>query len=339
MDETEKAQAGTLPDDPTEGAQDVAADVPRVLTDRDLVGAAVRRAFEPHTAMTGCTTGHWRLDDATDGIEPETVWVIGADTSWGKSSLAIMMADENMPGKKFLIVSAEDPPRLYGNRFVVRRAKVSAKRFKRRSLTDVERSRVEKVKGYEQPVYLDARGRGVEWVCRHVKQIIREYGIDVVVYDYLQAFDNEKPQQDRRNQVSYIARVLTDSVKTSGAAAIILSQITVSEGKSRPDKHSIRESRDVSNAAENVLLGFTPDKPIEKDGKRLAEAGDKCLFADKVKDGTRGGLIVMPWNEEGAYFESRKDPESERLQGVIDSANGGDNYDDFADDFHNDVSP
>jgi replicative DNA helicase len=331
MDETEKAQAGVLPDDPGEGAAVMAAEVPRVLTDRDLVQASVLRAMSPKPPNTACTTGHYRLDDITGGLEPECVWVVGADTSWGKSSLAIMIVDENMPEKKFLIVSAEDPARLYGDRLVVRRAKVNAQRFKRHTLSDKEKDKVRAVMSYEQPVYLDARGRPVEWVCRHVKRLIREYGIHAVIYDYLQAFDNERPQQDRRNQVTYIARVLTDSVKTSGAAGIILSQITVQEGKARPDKHSIRESRDVSNAAENVLLGFTPEKEIQKDGKTLAFAGDKCLFCDKVKDGQRGALVVMPWNNEGAYFEACKDPETDRLERVIANETGGDSYDDLAD--------
>lgn len=314
MDETEKAQAEQLKADPAEGGAVMSAEVPRVLTDRDLVRSSVMRALSPRSKATlTATTGHYRLDDITGGLQKEFVWVIGADTSWGKTSLVIMMADENMAlGKRFLIVSAEDPERIYGDRFVVRRANVSADRYAKQRLTRDERDRVEAVKGKEEPVYLDARGRGVEWVCRHVKRLIKEYAIDVVAYDYLQAFDNEKPQQDRRNQVTYIARVLTDSVKTSGAAGIILSQITVQPGKPHPDKHSIRESRDVSNAAEVVMLGFTPDKMIERTvGEKkelLALAGDRCLFVDKCKNGPRGGLIVMPWNNDGAFFEKEVHP-------------------------------
>src|SRR5690606_40381223 len=56
------------------------------------------------------------------------IWVFGADTSWGKSSLFVSVADENLRrGKRILIVSAEDPPSLYGDRLLSRRAQVRSK--------------------------------------------------------------------------------------------------------------------------------------------------------------------------------------------------------------------
>ena len=54
------------------------------------------------------------------------------------------------------------------------------------------------------------------------------------VVDYLQAFDSDKRHQDRRNQISYIARTLTDVPKLADISGIIFSQITVVEGKPYP---------------------------------------------------------------------------------------------------------
>ncbi len=308
---------GTLPDDPGQGATMVSAEVPRVLTVRDLIIDAQKRAFAPKTQERFCTTGHYQIDHVTGGLKPGFVWVFGADTSWGKSSWLIMVADENIrTGRKVLIVSAEDSPKIYGDRLLLRRTRVHAESLKRKRLSDEDRRRIAQAtaEAEEQPVYLDARGRPVEWVCGQVKRLIREHDIDLVAYDYIQALDNEKHQQDRRNQVTYISRVLTDSVKTENRAGIQFSQITVQDGKPVPDKHSIRESRDVSNAAEVVALGFTPDKQVMRKGEVLAEPGQKCILIDKCKDGPRGGVFPLPWDEDVACFDIVEDPEVTRFR-------------------------
>lgn len=327
-DLNDKAQAGQLPDDPAHNATPVATDVPRVLTVRDLLVSAQKRASSPHEAR-GCPTGHYELDSVTGGLKPGFVWVFGADTSWGKSSFLVMLADNCIRQKrKVLIVSAEDSEKIYGDRLLLRRSQISADNLRKRKLSKEEHEKVAAAlsKAEDVPVFLDARGRNVEWICDQVKRLIKEHGIDVVAYDYLQAFDNEKRQQDRRNQVTYIARVLTDSVKTLDVAGIIFSQITVTEGKGHPDKHSIRESRDVSNAAEVVMLGFTPEKEIQnKRGDVLVAAGQKAVLVDKCKDGPRGGLFGMNWNTVSACFDDVIDPEQAAIEAMARE------YDDFAD--------
>lgn len=316
-DENDKLNDGTLPEDPSADAAVVSAEVPRVLTVRDLISGAVRRTKE-RLQHAVCTSGHVKLDDITGGLKPGFVWTIGAATSWGKSSLLVMIADENIrSGKRVLIVTAEDSEQIYSDRLLLRRSRVNANRLRQRKLTTDEQKAVADVerKAEDSPVFLDARGRSVEWLAPRVKRLIVEHRIHVVAFDYIQAFDNQKAQQDRRNQLSYIARVLTDVTKTAvpgGIAGILFSQITESESKQHPDKNSIRDSRDVSHAAEVVLLGFTPQKAIDSQKHGRIEPGTKVLFADKVKDGPRGALLPVPWNEESACFDTVEDPEAAR---------------------------
>lgn len=329
LDENDKHKAGTLPHDPAEGTKLVANEAPRILTVQDLLRGS-RENSTKKLAHASVTTGNHHLDHITGGMLPGFVWVFGADTSWGKSSFLVMLADENIKrGRRVLIVSAEDSEKIYGDRLMLRRSRISADRLRKRSVQPDEMTKMLAVEANAEdaPVFLDARGRGVEWVARHVKSIIKEQEIDLVAYDYLQAFDNEQRQQDRRNQITYIARVLTDITKSLDRTGIIFSQLTIEKGKAIPDKHSIRESRDVSNAAEVVLLGFTPEKPITaSNGDLIAAAGQRCLFVDKCKNGPRGAILEMPWDPESACFETVDDPQTKRFQDIADSAG---NYDDF----------
>lgn len=272
---------------------------PRVLTVRELLDASAERAFK-RAPTNACTTGIAKLDDATGAMRPGHVWVFGADTNWGKSSFLIMVADENMKkGKRVLIVSAEDDSSIYGDRLMVRRSKVNAKRYRDRRLSDDELVKVGDVLAAARPdpVFLDARGKSAEQVAEQVKWAIQEHRIDLVAYDYLQEFRSSKRHQDRRNEVSEVAALLREAVKTSGKTGIIFSQITVSAEKKYPDKHSIRESRDVGNAAEVIVLGFTPTEPIPG----VAEAGTKCVLVDKAKDGIKGA-VALDWDIETASF-------------------------------------
>ncbi len=335
LDENDKLQAGKLPGSPSDDAKIVSADVPRVLTVQDLLRQS-RINADKKTAQSAVTTGNYRLDGITGGMMPGFVWVFGADTSFGKSSWLVMLTDENIrASKRVLIVSAEDDEKLYGDRLMLRRTRNNANRLRSKKVTPEERDRMIAVesKAEDAPVFLDARGKGVEWTARHTKQIVKEQEIDVVAFDYLGAFDTDKPMQDRRNQVTYIARTLTDVTKSLNRTGILFSQITVEKGKPIPDKHSIRESRDVSNAAEVVLLGFKPEKDMMTASKvpgrppeLLVAAGARALFVDKCKNGPRGAIIPLPWDEDSACFDTVKDPELERLE---EAARAAGDFSDF----------
>lgn len=327
-DLNDRHRKGSLPIDPAEGATPMAFDVPRTLTVSDLLRDSEQRLSQPRSALAG-TTGHHAIDRATGGFEQGSVWVFGAETNWGKSSWLVMIADENIrAGRRVLIVSAEDDQKLYGDRLLIRRSRVCAERFKAKQLQPDERDRIRDVvkAGEDKPVFFDARGHSVEWVAARCKELIKEYAIDVVAFDYLQAFDSDKRHQDRRNQVSYTARALTDVAKLSNISGIIFSQITITEGKAYPDKHSIKESRDVGNAAEIVVMGFTAAKQIlRRDGTALIEAGERALNLDKNKAG-RKGMFPVKWDDKSACFDVSLDPDAQRYQEIT-----GGEFDNFGD--------
>ena len=319
-DENDKLKAGELPADFTEGAEPLtkpADDEQRWGIDRDMMKKAYERAMTPLKAENIITAGHYKLDRWTGGLRRGFVWVWGADTSWGKSSHAILAMDENLKkGHNVVLISWEDAEELYADRILARRARINAKRFQRRLASSEEASRMAGVanRAEGKPIFLYAAGRPVEWVKEQLLKMSKKIQIDLVLVDYLQAADNAetgKIKMDRRNQVTYIARTMTDTIKRMGAAGIIYSQITVQPGtKKIPDRSSIKESRDVPNAAEVVVLGYILDSegkiydPETSDGQHLK----KWLFLDKNKAGRPKMKLEMPWNDELASFDYKQDP-------------------------------
>lgn len=298
---------GKLPADPMARSSVMSQDVPRIYTVRDLMQDSRRRASGREQRVY-CTTGDARVDDATGGLRPEFVWVIGAETSWGKSTLATAIADENVKrGNGVIIISLEDSKELYGDRLMARRSRISANARRKGELTMSDLNSMDAVLETSEvvPVFIDGRGKSIEWLAKQIPVLVRAHGAKLVMIDYLQAADNERPQQDRKNQVTYIARTATDAIKVSGASGILFSQITMADDKPIPDKHSIRDSKSVSHMAEVVAIGFKPKKNVVgANGTPLVEGGRRALFVDKNKDGPEKQYFQMSWDNRAACYNA-----------------------------------
>lgn len=323
-DENDRLKDGTLPADP-EADSAVVVDAPRVLTVRQLVEGSARRAQEPQT-RGGCTTGHYKIDMLSGGIRPGHCWVFGAETSWGKSSWAIMVTDLNLRlGRGVLIVSFEDSEHVYGDRLLARRAGVDAMRLRDGRLKGDELTRVAGVvqRAEDAPVFLDARGKSAQWAATGIKRLLDEQpDIHLVIVDYLQEARSEKRHQDRKNEVSAVASLLRSTIKVAGRAGVIMSQLTTDEGE-RPSKYSIRESKDAAMGSEGILLGY-----YSTDGGKTACAldgknnPDRMILVAKVKDGPVGYVVNQRWNKTWAGFEHEPDPELRHLEAVASVGDG-----------------
>lgn len=304
---------GTLPVDPTAGKA-ISDDCARIYGERDMLSSP---PTTPSTTTHG-TTGVWALDDATGGLAPGDIWLMGADTSWGKSSWAVMVYDEcRRIGKKVLIVSAEDSLATYGARLLRRRARVPAQLLRQRRLDAGHHDRIAEAlsKAEMNAAFIDARGRTIEWLVPTIRLAVKEYKIDVVIFDYVGAFSCRVGQQDRRNQTYYIARTLSDAVTTAGACAVLLSQLTLAEEDKVPSKYSYRDSKDLLQMCHVGLLGF---RALEDDGDNCAK-GDRVIKLVKVKEGEGvGDKFRLNWHPTIACFDPTPEPE-DKLGGFYDN--------------------
>lgn len=317
-DEADRMRDGDLPKDPRAETKTRSAKVPRVLTVLDILSTSAVRSLAAKDRNLNCTTGHYKLDKITGGLRPGFTWLVGAGTSWGKSSWLVAMADDNIrAGKRVLIVSSEDTEEVYGDRLMVRRAQVDAMNYRDQNLSQEEREAVTRVvNGAEDaPVYVDARRWAIEDLAPHLTKIIREEGIDVIAFDYIQEFRSKRKHQDERVKFREIASVCRHIAKDSKIAGVLFSQLTMDNDTKIPNRNNIRECRDIANAAEVILIGFEPESDLrDKENRIIAAAGQKCVFVDKVKNGPRGRKMPLMWNERSACFTTVRDPELERYE-------------------------
>jgi hypothetical protein len=317
-DENERANLGTLPSDPRDGcipwndaARKVAEEEPRFYTVKQLLQDAHKRLVSTEPVRMW-TSGHWKVDLMTGGFRPDSCWVIGAASSWGKSSIAISIADENIRNwhtkAKVMIVSCEDSEELYADRLLARRARVNALRLRDKRLTPEEHQRVAEVlsQAEDVPVYLDGRGVTFERLIRQIDRMIVEHDIDITVLDYIQECRTKTKHEDDRRMFREIASLFRHTVKRRKKSGAIMTQLTTSDPGRPPTKDNIRECKDIGHGAEVIALGWEPLNQITA-GKDTFEAGAKLLLLDKAKNG-RKGSIELEWDNVSACFNRTLKP-------------------------------
>src|SRR5688572_9468668 len=78
-----------------------------------------------------------------------------------------------------------------------------------------------------------------------------------------------------------------------------------------PGKYAFRDSKDLPQMAEVVLIGFLAPKDDSEHG---VAKGDKVVKVAKVKQGQAGKMIVMAWNPEVACFDAVHNEEQQRYE-------------------------
>lgn len=305
-DESDLHQAGQLSSDPRANVRPVALNVPRVFTVMDILYASEKR-LSSEVKQLACTTTHRELDRLTGGFKPGFTWLFGADTSFGKSSWLIAVADENIrAGKRVLIVSSEDTEDVYGDRLMIRRSRVNAMNYRDGRLELEDRRAITRVlaEAEDCPVFVDARRFPVEDLAGHLNKVIREHKIDLVAFDYVQEFRTKRRYQDERIKFREIASILRHVAKDNKVAGAIFSQLTLGEKTIIPTRANIRDCRDMAHGAEVILIGFEPKEDITAKDVLIAQAGKKCIYVDKVKNGPRNRIVEMDWNDDLACFET-----------------------------------
>jgi replicative DNA helicase len=277
------------------------ARMPEVGTYQQALQVALDKSKRPKAAAGTGKTGIYRLDKLTGGINPKDCWLIGGDTSIGKSTFAVGIGSHNLShGRGVLVVSSEDPIERYGARFICQELKLSAMRLRDGALKPDELRKVEEMiqRADPWPFYIAADGVPLEDVCQWVEWAIDEYSITGVIWDYLQEFYLARPLENDRLTTKAKAKAMRTIARRTNTWEITLSQVTVSETTKIPTRNNIRDCRDAAHGADVIALLYELER-TEEDEDGPQRIG---LFLDKAKEGPRKVSIELDWDPYSATF-------------------------------------
>jgi hypothetical protein len=250
----------------------------------------------------GVSTGNAELDIATGGFRSGHITVFGAKQGFGKTTYGnFIKLLGGQHGYRVIVIAGEDPAIMYGKRFLAAVANLNAlllrdnqcRKDDWRRITDAQS------KASTKPFFWRTDGAPAEKVAGVIRAIGSEEQIDLVIVDYLQCIQSRK-QLERRNEVTFVLRLLCDSIRSINAAGLVFSQLRRTE-RTEPELEDLKESGDIEIFADHVLLGWksnvgTEDNPNVQRWIKLA----------KNKDGTEAeeiGKQNQTWDRKTASFQ------------------------------------
>lgn len=225
-----------------------------------------------------------KLDEALTAELGDFI-VLGADSSVGKTALAIQFAwNMAAAGYRVGFFSLETSLKKLADRIVAQRARVDMESIKRRQLTEADLQEIITLGTGTDKIALECTecsGCGVSDL--RALTVSRRY--EVVFIDYLQLLD--APGRERWEAVTEISMGLQRMAHELGVAVIALSQLTTeknNKARRAPTKDDLRESRQLKQDADLIMLMSLAD-PEDNNSERW-------LRVDKNKDGPQANVCL-----------------------------------------------
>ena len=258
--------------------------------------------------VSGLDTGFIDLNDCISGLQKGDLIVLAAYPSVGKTALALTLARNAAvaAGAGVLIFSPKMSKIQVVQRLLSIETKVDLHKLRTGRLRDEDWTRLTHYTDRlaQAPIYIDdAPGISVFEARSKARRLQREYGIGMVVIDYLQLMSGHVRTKSREREIPYIARRLKDLAKELELPVLVLVQLScIEENFMDPRPHLSDLPEGIEQAADVVMFIYRPDlyRLTSSDGESLEG------FAEIIIDKQRNGppcSVTLKWNVESATYE------------------------------------
>ena len=244
-------------------------------------------------------SGFPEIDTAIHGLRGGRMVTLAAKTKAGKSTLAMNMAlNVAMRGGPVLYVSGEMRPDELAERFLSMSAPIQGEAVKNpRTLRvdDWERLRKTGEMFDGIPMRLIGRSLSLSEIGMKARETGTMFGrpTALVVVDYL-AIMRLPAARELRVSVGEFTRGLKQLAMELDACVLLVSQLRrMTDENSKPSLHDLKESGDIENDSDAVLLINTPH-PL----KQIASGGI-CAFESWVRVAACRDGVSTPWPKDG----------------------------------------
>ena len=212
--------------------------------------------------LHGAPTGFGMIDHR-GGLQPSDLFVIAADSSQGKSSLALNMAENAAKsGYPCAYYSLEMTAGQLFARILATETGLPSNVLNTRPLTDEQLSRYEaaRAKVSRLPVFFDERSTSsLDAILSSIRTMVFRNQIKVAVVDYLQILNVNTKSTNKEQAMADAARRFKNLAKELGICIVLLSQLNRDRDNPQPSMARLRDSGQIAEAADVVLLIYRPE--------------------------------------------------------------------------------
>ena len=255
----------------------------------------------------GLSTGYPQLDKYFLGMRPGQLIVLAARPGMGKTSLALNMAAHvcEQARKPVAIFSLEMLSKELSMRMLSAKAKVDSKKIRTKNYSADELkimgNAIQELSSY--PIFINDSGSttviDIQSQCR---KLLSEYGLGLVIIDYLQLMSSPNKMISREQQIAEMSRSLKMMARELGCPVLAMSQLNravESRPNKRPNTSDLRESGAIEQDADLVAFVYrdelyNPDTP---------EPGVAEIIVGKNRNGETG-VAKLAWVGPYTSFEN-----------------------------------
>jgi len=280
----------------------------------------VEKAHSNIGGLTGISTGFYKLDDITCGLQNSDLVIIAGRPAMGKTAFALSLAkniaaDQKIPMAFF---SLEMSDVQLANRLISNACGIDSKKLQSGQLDRLEWDRLDKHLGIltDAPLYIDdTEALSVMDLRTKARRLKQEHDIRLIMIDYLQLMTaNGMRYNNRQEEVSLISRSLKGLAKELNIPVLALSQLNRGvesregvEGK-RPQLSDLRESGAIEQDADMVVFLHRPEyyKIYQNENGTIDYRGKAEVIIAKHRKGATD-TIMMVFRGEYTRFENLED--------------------------------
>lgn len=251
--------------------------------------------------LTGIPTGFRRLD-AAGGFHPGDLVIIGAESSQGKTSLALSFVLRAITQQRPVAFYSMEmtASQLMARLFAMTSSTLSASDILYRQMPASALQEVAKLSASFQslPLYVDESATTPQAILTSARQLHSRFGIQIVVVDYLQILNATARTRNTSDEqfLGDTARSLKDLAKSLSIVVIALSQLRRDTASPVPTISRLRASGQIAEAADQVMLLYRPEAVKSGKIEHFPPPFEK-------KDTHNAAEIILAKNRNGALCE------------------------------------
>jgi replicative DNA helicase len=274
----------------------------------------------------GIPTGFEQLDRLLGGLQPSDLIIVAARPSMGKTALALTMATS--AAKRFrmriAMFSLEMSAEQLVQRLISAETGIDAQRLRLGDVREEEWQLLVQAASTlsETNIFIDdSPSLTVMEMRSKARRIHAQYGLDLVIVDYLQLMQGDRRSENRVQEISNISRGLKGLARELNVPVVALSQLSRAV-EARQDKHpqlsDLRESGSIEQDADVVLFIYrdamyfkTEEEWVRAYPDRPYTPGLAEVWVSKQRNGPAGKKVDLFFVENLAVF---RELQRERVQ-------------------------
>lgn len=264
---------------------------------------------ENRGVFNGLETGYRSLDQILQGLQPNSLTIVGARPGTGKTAFALGMLVHVgvMVKRPALYFSLEMSRQELAERILASTARIDSTKLRTGDLNEHDWKSTHDAFGYLQAaqIYIDDNPAltvmDVRARARRVKQSRGDLG--VVIVDYLQLMSSRGRAENRQVEVAEMSRSLKILARELNCPVVALSQLSrklEERSDKRPMMSDLRESGSLEQDADVVLFLFRPEIYGEVSNDMRADAE---VIVGKNRNGPTK-TAHLTWRGEFAHFDN-----------------------------------